>query len=174
MQRRGILGQMSRSPFPTRAAVSGALVATLLSGCGAQIPSDPDGSLDRIRSTGELRVGVSPHPPFTTLPEGPDGEPGGSEVELVEGFARAQGAEAVYVVQGEEELVRLLEEGELDVMVGGLTSKTPWGKKQVATTRPYLTTQEDGKKVKHVVATVRGENALLSALERYLDEAVSG
>ena len=70
-------------------------------------------------------------------------------------------------------VIRLLEEGELDVMVGGLTSKTPWAKK-VATTRPYLTTEEDGKKVKHVMATVRGENALLSTLERYLDEEVDG
>ena len=165
---------MATSFSRTRSAAAGALVAALLGGCGTQIPSDPDGTLERIRSTGELRVGVSPPPPFTTLPTTPEGDPGGSEVELVEGFARAQGADPVYVVNGEEELVRLLEEGELDVMVGGLTSKTPWGKKHVATTRPYLTTQEDGKDVKHVMATVRGENALLSALERYLDQAVAG
>jgi polar amino acid transport system substrate-binding protein len=163
---------MVRLFFPTRATVAGALLAAVLSGCGVQIPTDPDGTLERVRSTGELRVGVSPHPPFTTLPSQPEEDPGGTEVDLVEGFASAQGAEAVYVVEGEEELVRLLDEGQLDVMVGGLTSKTPWAKKDVATTRPYLTTRENGKDVKHVMAAVRGENALLSELERYLDEAV--
>lgn len=165
---------MSKPRRPHRATTLAALAALLAGGCGLEVPSDPDGTLDRVRSTGELRVGVSPHPPFTTLPEQPGGDPGGTEVELVEGFAQEQGAEPVYVVHGEEELVRLLQEGELDVMVGGLTSKTPWGKKHVATTRPYLTTREDDKDVKHVIATVRGENALLSALERYLDEAVAG
>ncbi|GAA1165279.1 transporter substrate-binding domain-containing protein [Ornithinimicrobium humiphilum] len=150
--------------------VAGALAAALLGGCGVDIPADPDGTLEQVRSSGELRVGVSPFPPFTTLPDGPDGKPGGTEVELVEGFAEAQGAEVVYVLLGEEELVRMLEEGELDVVVGGLTSKTPWAAK-VATTRPYATTEQDGRKVKHVMAAVRGENALLVALERYLDEA---
>ena len=164
---------MSTSMLARRWSAAAALAGVLLSGCGVQIPSDPDGTLEQVRSSGELRVGVSPHPPFATLPADPGGDPGGSEVELLEGFAQAQGAQAVYVVDGEEELVRLLEEGELDVMVGGLTSKTPWAKK-VATTRPYLTTEEDGKKVKHVMATVRGENALLSTLERYLDEEVDG
>ena len=163
---------MSRKLFPARAAAAYALAAALLGGCGLQIPSDPDGTLERVRSTAELRVGVSPHPPFTTLPTQPEGDPGGTEVELIAGFAEEQGAETVYVVEGEEELVRLLQEGELDVMVGGLTDKTPWAKKHVATTRPYVTTREDDKDVKHVMATVRGENALLTALELYLDEAV--
>lgn len=142
--------------------------ALLLTGCGVQIPKDPDGSLDSITRSGELRVGVSPNPPFTTLPEAPDAAPGGSEVERVTGFARTLGAEPVWQVGGEEELVRRLEEGELDIVIGGLTDKNPH-LTAAGTTRPYLTTPEHGKQVKHVMAVVPGENALLSALERYLD-----
>lgn len=142
--------------------------ALLLSGCGMQIPTDPDGTLDSIRASGELRVGVSPHPPFTTLPETPDGAPGGSEVEIVTGFAESLGVEPVWVVDGEEELVRQLEEGEVDVLIGGLTDKNP-ALSSTGATRPYVTTPEHGKQVKHVMAVVPGENALLSELERYLD-----
>ncbi|WP_122263672.1 transporter substrate-binding domain-containing protein [Ornithinimicrobium cerasi] len=160
---------MASPPARARVLAAGLLSAALLGGCGVSIPTDPDGTLNRVRTSGELRVGVSPHPPFTTLPATPDGEPGGTEVELVEQFARAQGAEPEYVVEGEEELVRLLEEGELDVVVGGLTSKSPWSKK-VGLTRPYLETSEHGRTVKHVMAVVRGENLLMSELERFLDE----
>jgi ABC-type amino acid transport substrate-binding protein len=166
--RLGILGIMTTSRGGLRALVPSVLAAALLSGCGLQIPTDPDGTLDRVRASGELRVGVSPHPPFTTLPAEPDGEPGGTEVELMEQFADSLGAEAVYAVAGEEELVRRLEEGELDVMIGGLTSKSPWSTK-VGLTRPYLQTPERGEQVKHVMAVVRGENAFMSELERFLD-----
>lgn len=134
-----------------------------------RIPADPDGTLDRVVTSGELRVGASVQPPYVTVPVAPEEDPGGSEVELVDGFAESLGAEAVWVVGGEEDLVRRLEEGELDVVVGGLTAKSPWGSK-VALTRPYLTVQEHGKKVDHVLAAVPGENALLSELEHYLDE----
>ena len=43
----------------------------------------------------------------------------------------------------------------------------------MALTRPYTRTQEEGRTVKHVMAVVRGENALLSELERFLDEESS-
>ncbi|WP_131106683.1 transporter substrate-binding domain-containing protein [Ornithinimicrobium sufpigmenti] len=142
--------------------------ALLLTGCGVDIPVDPDGTLDAIVASGELTVGVSPNPPFTTLPESPDGPPGGTEVARVTGFAESLGVEPVWVVGGEEELVRQLEEGEIQVLIGGLTDKNPHLTK-AGTTRPYVTTPEHGEQVKHVMAVVPGENALLSALERFLD-----
>ena len=142
--------------------------AALLTGCGVSIPADPDGTLDAIEESGELTVGVSPNPPYTTLPETPDGPPGGTEVELIHEFAQSLDAEPVWVVGGEQELVRQLEEGELDVLIGGLTAKNPH-LTAVGTTRPYLTASEHGTQVEHVLAAVPGENALLSALERYLD-----
>lgn len=153
----------------TRVRAAAVLAGTLLlTGCGVDIPADPDGTLTAIERSGELVVGVSPHPPFTTLPGSPDGPPGGTEVERVTSFAESLGAEPVWVVGGEEELVRQLEEGEIQVLVGGLTDKNPH-LTRTGTTRPYLTTTEDGRKVRHVMAVVPGENALLSALERFLD-----
>jgi ABC-type amino acid transport substrate-binding protein len=159
---------MTTSGGGLRALLPTLLTAALLSGCGVQIPTDPNGTLERVQASGELRVGVSPHPPFTTLPPEPDSDPGGTEVTLMEDFASSLGAEAVYAVGGEEELVRRLEEGQLDVLIGGLTSKSPWSTK-VGLTRPYLETPEGGEQVKHVMAVVRGENAFMSELERFLD-----
>lgn len=152
-----------------RAAVVGALLGAVLTGCGIQIPTDPDGTLHTVRTSGELRVGVSPNPPFATLPEEVGEPPGGTEVDLVTGFAQSVGAEPVFVIGGEESLVTQLEEGEIDVLVGGLTAKSPWSAK-VGFTRPYAETPQDGKQVKRVMAVGPGENALLSELERYLDE----
>lgn len=37
-----------------------AVLLLLLAACGS-IPQDPDGTLDRVRSSGEIRVGVSHH-----------------------------------------------------------------------------------------------------------------
>lgn len=159
--RRVILSQLR----PAAAILTSAL---LLTGCGIDIPVDPDGTLDEIRASGELAVGVSPNPPFTTLPESPDGPPGGTEVELITGFAESLDAEPVWVVGGEEDLVRQLEEGEVQVLIGGLTAQNPH-LTTTGMTRPYVTTPEHGEQVKHVMAVVPGENALLSTLERYLD-----
>lgn len=164
---RGALSTASLSGV--RLSCAALACAVILTGCGTTLPADPDGTLDSIRASGELTVGVSPHPPFTTLPQTPDGPPGGTEIELMTGFAESLSAEPVWVLGGEESLMAQLEEGELHVVVGGLTAQSPW-QGDVALTRPYLVTEDDGDRVEHVLATVPGENALLSALERYLDE----
>src|SRR5690606_14030113 len=96
------------------------------------IPVDPDGTLKSARN-GELQVGVSPNSDFVKI----DGKvPQGSEIELVEGFSKHLGAEIEWTVAGEEQLVALLEAGELDLAAGGITAKTPWLEK-VGVTRPY-------------------------------------
>ena len=51
---------------------------------------------------------------------------------------------------------------------GGLTAKSPWADK-VALTRPHATSEFDGGKVEHVLAVPLGENALLFALESWVD-----
>ena len=142
-----------------------ALAATVLSGC-ASIPVDPEGTLERA-SGGVLRVGMSVHEPWTTAD---DGERGGIEVELVEEFAAVWDAEVEWHDGGEEALIEELHRGELDLVVGGLTEKSPWVG-QAALTRPYVVvTSPTGSPEPHVMAARMGENALLVALERFLLE----
>ncbi|WP_043497576.1 transporter substrate-binding domain-containing protein [Georgenia sp. SUBG003] len=151
----------------TRKFALAAAVLTALGGCTATIPTDPDGMLDRVTG-GALRVGVSPNPPWTDLPDGPDGDPAGTEVELVEEFAREVDAEVVWVPGGEEDLVGQLEHDELDLVIGGLTARSPWSSKVALTYRYTATTDAHGEKELHVMAVPMGENAFLVELERFL------
>jgi ABC-type amino acid transport substrate-binding protein len=137
--------------------------AVLLAGCGTSLlpddfPADPDGTLDRIRADGVVRVGASPRPGWVEVG---DDAPTGREPRLVEAFAADLDAEVEWTVAGEEELVRLLEDGEIDLAVGGFTEANAWVSK-VGLTRPYTGT--------HVMMVPMGENALQSRLERWLDD----
>ncbi|WP_284304088.1 transporter substrate-binding domain-containing protein [Mobilicoccus caccae] len=147
------------------AAVLGVLALT---GCGV-IPADPDHTLDRVRATKVLRLGASDNPPLVVVEDTADA-PTGSEPDLARGFAERLGVEVEWVVGGESELVGKLEDGEVDMIVGGLLKSSPW-EKRASLTRPYATTDgPDGIERKHVMAVPLGENAMLSELERYLDE----
>ena len=140
-------------------------VLVAVPGCAA-VPADPDGTLERV-SGGVLRVGMSQHEPWTALD---DGERSGVEVRLIEEFAAGRDAEIAWQDGGEEALIGQLHRGELDVVVGGLTEKSPWVD-QAALTRPYVVvTGPEGSPEPHVMAARMGENALLVALERFLLE----
>jgi len=141
-----------------------AAMSLLLAGCGIQIPSDPDGTLEHVEG-GVLRAGVSPNDGWVEI-EGT--EPSGAEVEALSDFATSLDADVEWTVGSEESLVRGLENGDLDVVAGGLTDKTPWTTK-AGTTRPWAeTTLDDGEKVKLVMLVPLGENAFLSRLETFL------
>lgn len=142
------------------------LVALGVTGCGTHFPADPDGTLDRV-SGGVLRVGVSPHEPFTTVSSA---DPSGSEVALVEAYAESIAAQVVWRTGGEEQLVTQLQHGRLDVVIGGLTDKTPW-RDQAGLTRPYTeSVDEFGQTRQHVMAAPRGENAFLLSLDTFLQD----
>jgi len=97
-------------------------------------PADPEGSLERVRSAGILRVGVAEAPPWVVR----RGEMAtGVEAELVTELARELGARPEWHWGPLESHLEALEKFELDVVAAGLTAKTPW-KKRVATTRPYF------------------------------------
>lgn len=145
-----------------------ALLVLALAGCGLSVPSDPDGTLETV-SGGVLEVGVTPNPPFTEIDD--DGEPSGTEIGLVESFAASIDAELSWTAGSEEDLVRQLEERELDLVIGGITEQTPWASR-AAPTRPYAQAlQPDGSTTGVVMLTPMGENAFLAALEAHLDEA---
>lgn len=144
------------------------LVAVLGAACGGPLPKDTDGSLGRI-TDGVLRVGVSENPPWTEVYD--DGRVAGREIDLVTGFAESYAADVEWTPGAESELVMAMARGDLDVVVGGLTSDSPW-EKEIALTRPYIDeVTPDGDTEKMVMATPLGENALLVALETYLAES---
>jgi polar amino acid transport system substrate-binding protein len=149
------------------AGVAALAVLIVLAGCGISIPADPEGTLERVRG-GTMRVGVSPNEPWTELND--NSPPSGIEVDLVEGFAESLGARIEWSGGGEESLMEELRRGELDLVIGGLTSKSPWTDK-AAITKPYAEAEnEAGKQEKLVMAARMGENAFLLALERFLLE----
>jgi ABC-type amino acid transport substrate-binding protein len=161
------------------AVVAPLLVTGSLAGCALvpeHFPADPKDTLTRVEG-GHLRVGVAPNPPWTELPQGAEADPlrpSGVEVDLLEGFARTVDAEVVWEAGSEERLVGDLEAGKLDVVVGGLTARTPWSS-HAAVTRPYASVPgETGQEELHVMLTPMGENAFLVELERYLLEQEVG
>lgn len=138
-----------------------------LTGCGITVPTDPEGTLDRVTG-GTLRVGVTATEPWVTVE--PSGDPEGREPELLREFAAELDAELDWRVDSEEALVGALERGELDVVVGGFTDATPWTER-VAMTVPHTeATGDDGRPQKHVMLARMGENRFLVALETFLLE----
>lgn len=113
----------------TRTLWAGLALLPLLA-CG--LPRDPEGTLERVRREG-IRVGLSDADPWVTLGGGP---PRGVEVALVLELARRLGARVHWHPGDLEGRLAALHERELDLVAGGLTVDSPWGKR-VALTRPY-------------------------------------
>jgi len=144
-------------------------VGLSLCGCGLSIPSDPDGTLQRVTG-GELRVGVSPNPPWTVLPPSEGEPPTGREVDLVHQVAEELDAQVRWTVGGEEALMGSLEQDELDLVIGGLTEKSPWTT-HAALTVPHSTSMgPEGDPVGRVLAVPMGENAFMVTVEKVLVE----
>lgn len=157
------------SPAPVWRRIAATVLALgvlTAAGCGIRIPSDPDGTLDRITGH-ELRVGASASEGLVAID---DDVVSGPLPSLIEGFAAERDAEVVWTVDSEERLVDRLENGRLDLAIGGMTDSTPWAER-VSITRGYADVPgADGRRV--VVLMPLGENALQTALETYLDGAV--
>nr|WP_091227299.1 hypothetical protein [Microbacterium sp. 3J1] len=141
------------------------MLSTSLAGCGLSVPADPEGTLQSVTG-GELRVGVSPDPGLVSR----DDPPTGSIPDLVTGFADSLDAEVDWTIGSEETLVGMLERGDLDLVAGGMTDQTPWLDK-AGVSRGYPGIDGAGDRTL-VMLVPLGENAFLSALERYLDEEV--
>jgi polar amino acid transport system substrate-binding protein len=92
--------------------------------------------MDRIEG-GTLRVGVIDAPPFTDVRAG---KVTGVEADLIREFAASEDADVSFTVGTEKDLTEALAGFQLDVVIGGITTQTPYAK-DVAVTRPYLDTQ---------------------------------
>ncbi|GAB3595434.1 hypothetical protein [Microbacterium tumbae] len=140
-----------------------AVLSAILTGCTATIPADPDGTLVAVTG-GVLRVGVSAEPGLT---ETRGDEPAGPLVELTEEFAASVDADIRWTTGSEETLVGMLEQGRIDLAIGGFTDATPWADR-VGITRGYPGIPgSEGRAI--VLLLPLGENAYLSELERFLD-----
>ncbi|WP_291174595.1 transporter substrate-binding domain-containing protein [Gimesia sp.] len=123
------------------------------------MPYDPEGTLERVQN-GTIRAGISLNPPWTDFTSG---EAVGLEPQLLNKFAEQLNARIEWTVDSESDLFRALKHRQLDVVIGGLTSSTPWSK-QAALSRPYLTIGND----EHVIAVPQGENRWLLEFDRFL------
>jgi hypothetical protein len=147
----------------SRHLISLLLAAVLLPGCDA-LPRDSNGALQRARG-GELRVGVVENPPWVRFESD---SISGLEVELIEAWAKGLGARVIWRRGPEADLVDALHRREIDVLVAGFDSRTPYGSK-LAPTQPYLEIEDRfGSKKKHIMAVTQGESALLFALDQFL------
>lgn len=134
------------------------LLPSLLSFSCDDLPKDQSGTVNRVVSSGELRVGLIENPPFVVR----DGdEPRGVEVEIIKNFAASMNAHPIWNWGGEERLMPALEHNKMDIVAGGINKSTPW-KSYVGLTSPYVKDQ--------VIATPPGENQLIKRLDEFLSE----
>ena len=110
------------------------VLAVTLTACG--LPADPQNTLAEARGN-ELHVGVAHDPPWAVV-EG-DEVIGGVEVRLLRRFADTIDADPVFHVDDLDDLAAALEQFELDVLVGGMTTDSAWGSRLAFT--PVYTTE---------------------------------
>ncbi|MEX0921727.1 MAG: hypothetical protein WD489_06070 [Rhodovibrionaceae bacterium] len=120
-------------------------------------PADPEATTERVTHSGTLRSGIVAAP--------------GSEESLARGFveklAAAAGAEAKVKRGSAELLLKDLEQGGLDVVIGAFAKESPW-RKRVALSPP-LKAQEPPGDLPVLRAAVRsGENRWLLFVARHL------
>jgi hypothetical protein len=155
-----------------RGTIACLLAALLALACCGTYPTDPEGTLERVRG-GTLRVGASVNGDWVRIPEGGSSPArvGGAEADLVRQFAEQLGAEVEWVQGTEHVLAEELKHGTLDMVIGGLDDKTPWST-HAGLTRPYTESKDvRGSLHKHVMLVPLGENAFLLELDRFLLES---
>ena len=112
------------------AVLIGALAA---SGC-SDFPKDNAETLKQLKAGREMKVGVAHNPPWTVVAEG---RVEGVEPALVAQWAQSLGTSARFITGPSDDLVEALYKRELDVLVTGMTDKTPHSGK-LALSQPYL------------------------------------
>jgi polar amino acid transport system substrate-binding protein len=145
-----------------------AIVAISLCGCD-NIPQDPESTLEKVKMQGEINVGVVHNPPWTNIISSP---PQGLEIGLITDFARSLNAAPHWQNVALDEGIRRLEEGQLDILIGGFEQSLPYH--DVALTRPFVTVEpehaQSAHQEHHVMALTRGENRFLVTLEQFLKD----
>jgi polar amino acid transport system substrate-binding protein len=141
-------------------AVLASSLLLLVAGCG--LPKDPDGTLEKV-SGGELRVGVVPGNERAAAEDG----------RIVDALAQALRSRPVFQHADAHHLFHELEEGRLDLIVGGLPTDTPFFDK-AGLTRKAGPLMQPGSTQDRVLAVPAGENGFLIAVNRAIEQAKSG
>lgn len=84
-------------------------------------------------------------------------------MELITGYAQQIDAQVRWVPGSESELMGLMEDHEIDLIIGGFDENTPWSS-EAAPSRPYETPEGAPGRI---VLVEPGENALLMDLESW-------
>lgn len=93
----------------------------LLSVEACDLPTDQRGTLDRVQNS-RIYVGVIENWPWATLRKK---QAEGVEADLVKAFADTLNAKVEWIGGGFPALSRALEVGQIDLLIGGLTSRPP-------------------------------------------------
>jgi polar amino acid transport system substrate-binding protein len=112
------------------------IVLLVLGAGGIACSPGREGTLEKVRRTGVLRVGTdATYPPFETVDPG-TGQLAGFDVDLVRAVAGRLPARAEFVIVPFDGIVPGLKSGAYDLIVSAMTI-TPERSRQVRFTRPY-------------------------------------
>jgi hypothetical protein len=137
-----------------RFLLAGALM--LAAAACQQLPRDPDGTLDRVRSGRSFRVGM--------IASGDHRDGQGLEQAFIRRVAAATGARPLVTEGAAEPLLLDLEEGGLDLVMGMVSPKSPWVN-EVAILQPLGQTLDQPRLLLVPIAR-NGENEWIMLLER--------
>ena len=90
------------------------------------MPRDPEGTLKKVEQRRTIRVGLVENAPWVIRS---GDQPLGVEPQLVRDLAASLGAAPEWHWGSEQEHMEALETYDLDLVIGGLESNTPWSKK---------------------------------------------
>jgi polar amino acid transport system substrate-binding protein len=143
---------------PLRVLLLGLLVLAL--GACQSFPTRAPTSerLQRVLESRELRVGLSGSQPPLNM-KNKSGEIIGLEVDLVKALAHAMGLEVRLVVTPFADLLPALEEGEVDLVISGMTI-TPERNARVAFAGPYFISGKSVLSKSKKIASVESPSAL--------------
>ncbi len=127
----------------------------VLTGC-AELPWDPEGTLDRVEKSKVLRAGVVSSAGGTAQ----------TYDRFLELIARETGSETRIARGSAEELLPKIEKGELDIVVGHFAADTPWAKRVTIMPTPRQMGVEDGRPAPAAVIR-NGENGWVALVYRH-------
>lgn len=143
-----VLDIAMRSPYIA------AIAALALAAC-ADYPRDAEGTLDDVRSSGTIRLGLAP----TAAADRPELR------RFLGKLGQATGAQMQSIEGSEEELLAKLENGEIDLVAGRFAEDSPWVA-HAALIEPLSSRPAGKRKIGLALAARSGENAWIGLLER--------